>query len=175
MDSLISEFKSRLKNGNGNHLYLNITLDELEMLGGAKKIVKFATRLSRGNLSISALKSGTINFVHVTTPNKIEAIKESGLIPITEGMYALGKGIYLADRMDLFSFTNLQMWVATHVSNLELSVVFGRFDGIYTKCIYPSNRQGFIVVSQTIHPHCFTKIEPSVNREEFLNRRLQDL
>ncbi|MGG1659438.1 hypothetical protein [Brevibacillus sp. NRS-1366] len=175
MKNSLECFIGKVQSGSGNYKYLNLTEEELVEVGGIRNVYNLATTFLGGKVSICVCRNRTFEFVHLTTPDNVTSIKTNGLLPISSGVYALGEGLYLANNQDLHSFSNLQMWATSNIRSDELSLIYGRYVGHYLECIYPSDKQGFILVNDVIEPKHFTKIVDSIRLEDFLNITRVDL
>lgn len=153
----------RTAGANDDYLFTHavIRLNEsltFEAYSGLKERVDF----------ISMEKEGVIDFLHVSKPEFEESIIKKGLLVNREYIADLGRGIYLINVCQQEAWTNLENYVISSIcgsetdyldevdldllSEVELLIITGKYNGRYNICVDGWGHEGYVVVKNTIEP-----------------------
>lgn len=103
---------------------------------------------------LSIVKDGPIDFIHVTSPNNLESMKEKGLIlPTGDWIGDLGVGIYVVNEHDQNAIDYLANYLLDYNDSridTELLVVTGRYNGSYELCIEGDGHEGYALIKEAI-------------------------
>lgn len=87
-----------------------------------------------GSDFVCVKRIGTIDFVHSTTEDRINGIKNQGLLPVTDWIHRLGIGIY-----GVFNtkegLNALKSYIEDNLGG-NVTLLFGIYEGEYIECIY---------------------------------------
>lgn len=103
-------------------------------------------------------KNNNINFIHITFKENTESILLNGF---KEGVGNLGKGVYAVNLDEDESLRSIRYFCRTDlVADIEdedeVTIIFGQYDGFYTKCIKALNIHheymiGFYLLENSSH------------------------
>lgn len=102
---------------------------------------------------ISKEEEGSFTFLHVTSPEHLESIREHGLKPSEDGYVGdLGYGVYVIDEDDTEAIENLLDYLeaALEDDEEEILLIQGSYTGAFTRCIYGDGHEGYIVIKSTV-------------------------
>lgn len=106
---------------------------------------------------ISKEEEGSFTFLHVTSPEHLDSIREHGLKPSEDGYVGdLGYGVYLIDEDDTEAIENLLDYLEASLEDDEEEVLLiqGSYTGAFTRCIYGEGHEGYIVIKEIIIADC---------------------
>lgn len=101
---------------------------------------------------ISVIIKSEIDFIHLTDIRNKSGIEKLGLIiPDSEDVPDLGKGVYVIDNYSERGFYNLKEFVAQKDAN-EILVIEGTYKGGLEVCVYGDGHEGYVVLNDNVAP-----------------------
>lgn len=102
---------------------------------------------------ISVHMKSEIDFIHLTDVRNQSGIEKLGLlVPNSEYIPDLGKGVYVVDVYSEKGFDNVKDYIAEKDNMEELLVIEGSYEGELEICVYGDGHEGYIVINNYIDP-----------------------
>lgn len=100
---------------------------------------------------ISVEMSGSFTFYHLTNPDNLGSISQVGLVSNqSEYISDLGKGIYVVKDGDEEGEQHLLDYIESHDDVDRWLFVKGKYEGLFTKCIYGEGHIGYYVLKEDV-------------------------
>lgn len=108
---------------------------------------------------VSIEKKDSFNFLHITPVENESSIFKKGLVlPQSDYISDLGKGIYLIEEDNVEAIEYLKDYVSEHYGeyddeDVKILIVTGEYNGSYIECIKGDGHVGYIVAKEAIPSH----------------------